>query len=197
MARGIQSETEVEYVVVRNRLRSVNLEDVARIAASIAEHGLQNPITVRPVVAPPTEEFPGGGEDTILVAGLNRLEAVKLLGWKMIPCTWFEGDDRQAEMWEISENLHRADLTTAQRNSWVKRYAELLGDIAGSDIMSDPAIDSRGQRKSQQQTPGIATRIAAETGLSDRTIRRILAPEKAKPDPPCSPTSMVIVPVPR
>jgi hypothetical protein len=29
-------------------------------------------------------------------------------------------------MWEIAENLHRADLTAEQRHAWIRRYAELL-----------------------------------------------------------------------
>lgn len=56
------------------------------------------------------------------------------------------------------ENLHRVDLTKEQRDRKIRRYAELLeakeAAKAGSDNLSAPARDSRGQRKSPQQQEG-------------------------------------------
>ena len=52
----------------------------------------------------------------IIGTGLHRLEAKKRLGDTTIACFVMEGDERVARMWEISENLHRAELTPLEHD---------------------------------------------------------------------------------
>jgi ParB family chromosome partitioning protein len=49
-----------------------------------------------------------------LVAGLQRLEAVKALKWKEVPCIPIEDDENIARRVQIIENAHRAELTKLQ-----------------------------------------------------------------------------------
>ena len=56
------------------------------------------------------------------LAGQHRLEAAKYLGWSDIECVYVEMDDRAARMWEISENLHRAELTTLERDEQINEW---------------------------------------------------------------------------
>lgn len=57
----------------------------------------------------------------------NCLEAIKRIGFDLIECDVF-GSQREARMWEISENLHRNDLDRAQRAlheaEWIKLREE-------------------------------------------------------------------------
>ena len=109
----------VQGIVVRDRLRSINDKTVSKISDSMALIGLRMPISVRM-----TSE--DDGYDAVLVAGLHRLRAAELLGWDKIECFVVESEDPiDAEMWEISENLHRADLTKLQRDEQVARWIEL------------------------------------------------------------------------
>ena len=50
-----------------------------------------------------------------LIAGLHRLEAAKLLGWKTIPAHVLRVSGTEARLLECDENLIRSDLTVLER----------------------------------------------------------------------------------
>ena len=52
--------------------------------------------------------------------------AEKRLGDTTIACIIMEGDERVARMWEISENLHRAELTPFEHDEQVVEWIKLL-----------------------------------------------------------------------
>jgi hypothetical protein len=86
---------------------------------------------------------------------------------------------------QAAENLHRCDLSKEQRDEHIRRYAELLTERAASRVQSGQTVrveskraDGRGHRP--KETAAI---IAAETGLSQRTVRRALNPV-VRADPP-------------
>jgi ParB-like chromosome segregation protein Spo0J len=60
----------------------------------------------------------------ILVTGRNRLEALRVVGAEQAPVRIVDFDDIQ--LWRLSENLHRAELTKLQYDNQVVEYAELL-----------------------------------------------------------------------
>ena len=63
----------ISEITVNAGRREVLPENVHKLADSILEVGLLNPIIV--------------DHTQVLIAGLHRLEAVKLLGWTEIECT--------------------------------------------------------------------------------------------------------------
>jgi ParB/RepB/Spo0J family partition protein len=105
-------------IFVGDRLRSLNDEKVADLERSIAAIGLQTPITVRLAHAMVIdgEEL---DEVPVLVAGRHRLQAVKNLGHEWISVVIYGGSEIDARMWEIAENLHRAELTELERSDHV------------------------------------------------------------------------------
>jgi ParB/RepB/Spo0J family partition protein len=115
----------VNTIVIGMRLRAVDQENIDNLAASMATIGLRTPITV--VV---------GGEDVRLVSGLHRLEAAKKLGWTSIDAfeVMVETDDTTIRLWEISENLHRVDLTVQERAEHVAEWVRLTGDKQGRKL---------------------------------------------------------------
>ncbi|WP_244564371.1 MT-A70 family methyltransferase [Rhizobium sp. RU36D] len=111
---------EVAAIQIGKRLRYFDQAKVDAIKASIREIGLKTPITLR--VVPAGED---GTDHLALVAGMHRLEAMRQLGEEWIPAFVVEGDALDAELWEIDENLCRAELTVADRALFTARRKEL------------------------------------------------------------------------
>ena len=107
-----------------------------------------------------------------LVAGRYRLEAVKSLEWENIDAIFIDGDEIIRELVEISENLHRADLTKEQRDEHLRRYAELLEEQAQKVVPQNAAKPKSGPKGGRPKS--IAKKIAEGTGRSDDTVRRAL-----------------------
>lgn len=165
----------VEDIQVGERHRALTEDAVGRLATSLKEIGLRQPVSIRVV-----EEMVVDGDLTagvpVLVAGRHRLEAAKSLGWTHIDCIEIDDDALKAELWEIAENLHRCDLTKEQRDEHIRRYAELIearAKIVPAGIFSEVGA-GRGNK-------GIARQVADATGLSKKVVARALRP--APPEP--------------
>ena len=117
----------VDEIGAGPRMRDVDEAAVDVLAASMAEIGLKTPISIR--LTPPTS-VTGSDEKKpetawVLVAGAHRLAAAKKLGWRTISCIVMPVDDVGAQLWEIAENLHRAELTVQQRSDHLAAYVRL------------------------------------------------------------------------
>lgn len=170
---------DLDIIELGQRHRALSNDDVQRLAKSISDIGLKQPITIRIADNVVIEGKPCDGVP-ILVAGAHRLAAAKLLGWEKIDCIEIEGDEIAAELWEIAENLHRCDLTKDQRDQHIRRYAELIEARVQSQQnapIESKRVDGRGHRP-----VGVPRQIAEETGLSVDTVRRALNPKSA-PEP--------------
>lgn len=172
----------VEDIQIGERHRALADEAVQRLAGSMSDIGLRQPISIRIV-----EEMMVDGDLTagvpVLVAGAHRLAAAKSLGWSHIDCIEVDDDVLKAELWEIAENLHRHDLTKDQRDEHIRRYAEVLAAMKEAELQSGQVVhieskrsDGRGHRQKE-----VAAQIAEETGLSQRTVRRALNPPAPRP----------------
>lgn len=156
--------TDVDLITVPSRHRALDKETVERLAKSIAEIGLHTPITVHSV---------NDGERLDLVAGHHRLAAVKKLGWPKIPCFVIEGDELEAQMWEIAENLHRAELTALERDQHVARWLEL----------SEARVSAQVGPKSKKGRPQGGVRAAArEIGVSRQDAGRAVKVASLTPE---------------
>lgn len=109
-------QIEIKAVKVGQRRRKIDDDAVSRLYESAAQIGIQTPITVRP----PDDE--GRYE---LVTGATRLAVAALLKQETITARVWDCTEAEAELWEISENLHRTELTASQRDEHVSRYVEL------------------------------------------------------------------------
>ena len=90
--------------------------DVKELADSILELGLINPVMV--------------DQSYTLIAGLHRLEAMKLLGRTEIECTVSDLAGLQAELAEIDENFIRKDLSDAEFRELLLRRKEIYESVA-------------------------------------------------------------------
>ena len=182
MRRDIES-LDIDAIHIGERMRPVADDSrVAALASSIKDIGLQTPISVRIV-----EKVEIDDEEVwhvpVLIAGRNRIQAARQLGWERIDCFIMASDDIEAQLWEIAENLHRVGLTKEERDEHIRRYAKLLEEREAEakrslEIQTGQPVrieskrdDGRGHRPKE-----VAAKIAEETGLSQRTVRRALAP---------------------
>ncbi len=153
----------VHDVQIGDRLRSLDPEKVATLAESMDAIGLQQPISV----------WSDSMETLELVAGLHRLEAARKLGWEDIDCIFVNLDEIDRQLWEIDENLMRAELTameraqhTAKRAEVVKQKAELMIKLnINSDEPKKRGPKDKGQKKFVADT-------AKATGRSEMSVRR-------------------------
>ncbi len=158
----------IGQIHVGYRLRDVDQAKVDALKASIEELGLRTPISVvGPALAASTPL-----QMVTLTAGAHRLEAMKQLGREYIAAIIRDEDDLDAELWEIDENLCRADLTPADRALFVFRRKEIY-------LMRHPETAHGGDRASRQlgdlkaDEPRRFTSATAEaTGQSERAIQR-------------------------
>lgn len=121
----------IEDIVVADGRREVDPAVVKRLADSIDSIGLRHPITVRKK-----------GEKYILVAGRHRMEAFKKLEREHIPSCIVSMTNAEARMWEIAENLHRAELTKLQRADNIAEWVQLCEEQRAKDISAQVAPKS-------------------------------------------------------
>ena len=99
--------------------RPLMTEAVDRLAASIKEVGLIQPVTVRPRAVMAGGLFEAGFQ---IIAGHHRVAACRALGWTEIDAIVIDSAERLTdELIEIDENLCRSELTASQRSSYSKR----------------------------------------------------------------------------
>lgn len=90
---------------------------LSELAASIREHGILQPLTVRPLGAGRYE----------LIAGERRYRAAKLAGLKKAPIVVREANDRVALELAIVENVQREDITPLECARAYQRLVKEFG----------------------------------------------------------------------
>lgn len=106
-AARADGKVPVEFVSPnpRNPRRSFSDEDLAELAHSVREHGLVQPIVVRP------SPLPGRYE---IIAGERRWRAAQRAGLTEIPVIIRDVNDRTALELAIIENVQRSDLNPVE-----------------------------------------------------------------------------------
>ena len=166
---------DIDAIDIEGRYRDPTDEAVDRMVSSMKDIGLRTPITVR--------HFPNRAS-YVLVAGAHRLAAAKRLGWTEIGCFVAEEDDVDAELWEIDENLIRAQLTAADEAIVIgqrKRIYEKLHPETkkGGDKKSRAAKAKKSKSHDETSiTPAFIDDTAAKTGKSRATVARAARRDK-------------------
>lgn len=158
---------EIDGVLVRDG-RPFDPDTVERLKASMAEVGLLHPISVqRP--APNVPPF-------WLVAGRNRLEAARQLGWdtiRAIELPFGRAGNDLAMMAEIAENLHRREITALERNELQARWLEIVEREKADQSREVRAIEGskRADGKGHRKPSGIK-QAARELGVPATNLRQ-------------------------
>lgn len=95
-----------------------NMESLNELAESIKEHGVLQPVLVRPM-----------GEKYEIIAGERRYRAAKLAKLDSIPVVIKEVSDKEAKEIALIENLQREDLSVVEEALAYKGMIEEFGYI--------------------------------------------------------------------
>lgn len=172
---------ELVKLVASAQPRPLITEAVDKLASSIREVGLIQPITVKPC-----SMMIGGlaGQGYKIVAGHHRVAACRALGWSEIDALVIDtADHLSAELVEIDENLCRAELTAAQRAQAIKRRREIWEALHPSKNQVEKVFPPEiGYKKPPPQEQGFAASTAAAAGLTKQAINQHLARAEALGD---------------
>lgn len=158
----------LDQITVGPRLREVDPDWVALIAASMAERGQDTPVQVRR-----TEQ------GFRLVAGAHRMAALREAGIPNALATVVEADEDEARLIEIDENLMRRELSELDRASFLLERQAIYERL-------NPATKHGGDRKGDQVAkvgdlilpPRFTAETAGRIGFSERTVQRLLTRAK-------------------
>ncbi|MBK9941235.1 MAG: ParB/RepB/Spo0J family partition protein [Kouleothrix sp.] len=120
--------------------------NVDGLAATIAEHGLLQPIGVA--------EF-GQGRYRVIY-GNRRREAALQLGLERVPCIILDAEDPHTLIQQLTENVQRQDLNDLEK---ARAFMRLRDQLAGAQPQNEGERDEA---------------TARAVGLSARTVRRYL-----------------------
>ena len=100
----------------RQPRKTFSEEALEELASSIKEHGLIQPVLVRPA-----------GKSYELVAGERRWRAARRAGLKRIPAIVRELDERQNMFYALIENMQREDLNALEEAEAIKEIIDSFG----------------------------------------------------------------------
>ncbi|PWV97736.1 ParB family chromosome partitioning protein [Hoeflea marina] len=160
---------------VPERLRAVDEDHALAIQASIVEHGLLNPITLR--------RTPNGERGYCLVAGAHRLRAIELLDEAEIDAVVVTANADEAVLIEIEENLFRNDLSVLDRAVFVQTYRDVWEKTRGEIRPGKNNLPNRDKLSllgnspvdliAQEASNGFSVACADRLGISPKSIMRL------------------------
>ena len=138
-APSLETDTRAETLPLREiepdpgqPRKSFDDEALGELAASIAEHGLLQPIAVRPRVA-------GGYQ---IVAGERRWRAARMAGLTEVPVIVKDVTDEQAMELALVENLQREDLDPVEEAAGIREL------MTRCDLTQEQAAQKLGKSRS-------------------------------------------------
>ena len=138
-APSFESDTRIETLPLREiepdpgqPRKTFDDETLAELSASIAEHGLLQPIAVRPK--------PSGGY--LIVAGERRWRASRMAGLTEVPVIVKDMTDEQAMELALVENLQREDLDPVEEAAGIREL------MTRCDLTQEQAARKLGKSRS-------------------------------------------------
>lgn len=170
--RGLFESNRVLFLPVESIVPNPNQprktfsrEGLQELSASIREHGVLQPLSVRRL----------SGNRYELISGERRLRSAKLAGLDTVPCILVHADDLESSLLALIENLQRRDL------DFVEEAAALQTLITSYHLSQEEAARRVGKSQSAvanklrllKLSPALLERIRKE-GLTERHGRALL-----------------------
>ncbi|WP_414573706.1 ParB/RepB/Spo0J family partition protein [Nostoc sp. CCY 9925] len=106
--------------------RYFNPEKFAQLIQSVKEHGILEPLLVRPL----------DNENYELVAGERRLKAASVVGLNEVPVVSLDLDDQQALQVALIENLQREELNPVEETEAILELLLLSLQMSANEVIS-------------------------------------------------------------
>lgn len=135
-------------------------EKLQQLADSIKQHGILEPLLVRP--------FKEGEYE--LVAGERRYRAAKEVGLDEIPVTIRQLLDREALQLALVENLQREDLNPIEETEGVLDLLSLTMDCGKNSILDALTQMATAQKKGIETSENVSRQIETITAILESTI---------------------------
>ncbi len=130
----------IEDLEVRDSMRALDPSIVAGLASSIRATGAAlAPIVIWWSTDSIGEPLP------VLVSGRHRAAACQQVGIDRVPCL-VAPDEIASRLMQISENLHRADLTPRERAQHQERWLAVCAEIAARPAATPVPVRKRARR---------------------------------------------------
>jgi ParB family transcriptional regulator, chromosome partitioning protein len=123
-----QSKVAIGQIVLPSKQprRYFDPDRMAQLVQSVQEHGILEPLLVRPI-----------GEDKYeLLAGERRLRAAQEIGLEEVPIVAREFTDRQALQVALIENLQREDLNPVEETEAVMELLALALELEQPEVVT-------------------------------------------------------------
>lgn len=134
MTPPAEAEIGIDLIDVGDRIRDVDQDEVAKLATSMRENGLLQPVEVRPT---------GSGRYKLTI-GAHRYSAAQVLAWTSIKAVVVDCSDDEARLHEIDENLYRHELTPYDQANFLEERRQIWEKLYGK------VKPGRDKRKSRQ-----------------------------------------------
>jgi ParB family chromosome partitioning protein len=118
--------TAIKLPAKRQPRRCFDPDKMAKLVASVKEHGVLEPVLVRPL----------GNGNYELIAGERRLRAAREVGLTEIPIVAREFSDQEALQVALIENLQRDDLNPVEETEVVLELLAIALDTSTDDVKS-------------------------------------------------------------
>lgn len=105
--------------------RDMNEAALAELSSSISQHGVMQPIVIRPLLAGENKESPTVTHE--IIAGERRWRAAKMAGEKVIPAIERALSDELAIALALIENIQREDLSVIEQAAALQRFHTEFG----------------------------------------------------------------------
>jgi ParB family transcriptional regulator, chromosome partitioning protein len=155
----------LDQIEVGDRLRSVDEDWVALIAASMREHGQRAPLEVRKI---------GRGGKFALISGAHRLAALREIEADTAVCVVLKASDLEAQLLEIDENLFRRELSPLDRSTFLATRKEVY-EALHPETKHGAAPNGGKVLKLEDFAASFSEETAARLGISRQTIERSVA----------------------
>lgn len=158
---------------IRDKFQKISPE-VETLAASIREHGLLQPILIRPL--------DHGFE---IVAGHRRFQACRSLRWRFISCKIRELSDKQAFEIQLTENIQRKSMDPIEEAEAFRRYVVEFGwggvsELAKKVAKSEEYVSHRLQLLKLPE--GVKQQIALNRINVSQAIELATVPSSRQPE---------------
>lgn len=140
-------------------------EKLQQLTDSIKQHGILEPLLVRPLKQ-------GGYE---LVAGERRYRAAKASGLDNVPITVRELSDQEAVQFALIENLQREDLNPVEETEGVLELLTLTLNCSREEILEALTQMATAQKKGIELSGNVSRQVEVIANILESTIN--LTPE--------------------